>query len=229
MKYVRFVLALLLLPLAAALVWNFFLLVVGLGKSVSTSVVPFWVGLGGYFIFQTVFTRPVRTYVFGHELTHAIVGLLSGARLKSFKVSASGGSVVLTKTNVWIALAPYFIPIYTLILIALYWGAGRFWALGPYHSYFLFAAGFSLSFHFGLTHFALAQGQSDLKRYGVFFSGVLIVLINCLAVAMLLKLLFPADVNLKGYALESWHNTTETLCSIYRWANQSWTCYRTMK
>lgn len=229
MKYVRFLLALLLIPLAAALVWNFFYLVVGLGKSVSLSVVPFWVGLGGYFIFQVVFSRPIRTYVFGHELTHALVGLLSGARVKSFKVSASGGSVVLTKTNVWIALAPYFIPIYTLILIVLYWGAGRFWAMAPYHAYFLFAAGFTLSFHFGLTHFALAQGQSDLKQYGVFFSGVLIVLINCLAITILLKLLFPADVNLKAYLLGSWHNTTETWCSIYRWANHSWTFCRTMK
>jgi hypothetical protein len=77
MRYVRFILALLLIPLMAALVWNFCLLVIGLGKSVSLSVVPFWVGLGGYFVFQVVFSRPIRTYVFGHELTHALVGTIS--------------------------------------------------------------------------------------------------------------------------------------------------------
>jgi hypothetical protein len=215
MKYLRFILAFCLLPVVAAVGWSFFDLLMQLGKSVSAASLPFWLGLVSYFIFQVVFFRPIRTYVFGHELTHALVGLLSFARLKSFKVSSRGGSVTLTKTNVWIALAPYFVPLYTLLLIGCYRLGNCFWPLNAYYPYFLFAAGFTLSFHFGLTNFALAQGQSDLKQFGTFFSGVLIVLINCLLVAGILKLLFPQHVGLKYFCFESVHKTAVVAKFVY--------------
>jgi len=207
MKYLRVLIALLIIPAAAGLSLSLFEVIIDLGKNVSQKAVPFWAGAGSYFLFQVIFFKPVRTYVFGHELTHALAGLLSGARLKKFKVSASGGSVELTKTNVFITLAPYFIPIYTVLLIVIFWAGGKFWELEQYRPVFLFLAGFTLSFHFGLTHFALMQGQSDLKHFGVFFSGVLIVLINCLVLVALFKALFPGEVGLKHYFLNSWGKT----------------------
>ncbi len=197
----------LLVLVVAGLSISLFGILVHLGTNVSQKAVPFWVGAGCYFLFQLIFFRPVRTYIFGHELTHAVAGILSGARLKKFKVASSGGSVVLTKTNIFITLAPYFIPIYTVFLIIVYWAGGKFWAFENYHSVFLFLAGFSLSFHFGLTYFALSQGQSDLKQFGVFFSGVIIVLINCIVIVLLFKALFPDNVGLKYYFIESYNKT----------------------
>jgi hypothetical protein len=228
-KYIRTGIGLLLLLPACALVWNLFGLFLGLGKNISNAVVPFWLGLAAYFVFQTVFFRPVRTYVFGHELTHALAGILSGARLKSFKVSASGGSVVLTKTNVWIALAPYFLPIYTVALIALYRISGQFWPSEAWHPYFLFVAGFSLSFHFGLTHYALQQGQSDLKQFGTFYSMVVILLVSCLVLAGVMKLIFPDEINLRRYLRQSGQSTVSTGRVLYYQGNKVWSSFMQKK
>jgi len=208
MKYLRIITALLILPLVAGLGIGLFNVILNLGENVTQQAVPFWIGAISYFLFQVILARPVRTYIFGHELTHALAGLLSGARLKKFKVSTSGGSVVLTKTNIFITLAPYFIPIYTVFLILVYWIAGKFWPLEEYHAVFLFFSGSTLAFHFGLTHFALMQGQSDLKQFGVFFSGVFILLVNCIVMIALLKFLFPHEVWLKGYFIDSWKTTS---------------------
>lgn len=222
-KYVKFFISLLLLPLVAAMAYNSFLLIVNLGRRVTTDAVPFWIGLGTYFLFQAIFFMPVKAYVFGHELTHALAGMLSGAKLKSFKVSSTGGSVVLNKTSIWITLSPYFIPIYTLVIIMVYWIGCKFWPWHQYHSYFLFATGFSIAFHFGLTHYALSQGQSDLKESGVFFSGLVILIINCFIIAVLLKMLFPAEVNIKLYFYESWHKIIASYKFIYFGMKKIWT------
>lgn len=229
MRYIRNILAALALPLVCGLMYNTFMLIVGLGRQVSDEMVPFWLGLAGYFIFQVLFAKPMRTYVFGHELTHAVVGLLSGAKLKSFNVSTAGGSVVLTKTNVWITLSPYFVPIYTVVLMGVYWAASYFWPLKPYYGYVLFAAGFTLSFHFSLTHYALGQGQSDLKAYGPFFSGVLILFINCIIIAGVLKLLFPAQIQLGPYFARTWIITAALCEKIYQGSLSLWSFFQSMK
>ena len=44
-------------------------------------------------------------------------GLLFGARPSDVRVSASGGSVRLSKSNLLITLAPYFFPFYTFVVI----------------------------------------------------------------------------------------------------------------
>jgi hypothetical protein len=229
MKYLRVVVAFLLLPVAAAVAWSFGDLLIKLGAYVSTASLPFWLGLASYFLFQIVFFRPVRTYVFGHELTHALVGVLSGARLKSFKVTSSGGSVVLTKNTLWIALAPYFVPVYTLLLVGAYRIGCRVWPLDAYYPYFLFAAGFSLSFHFALTHFAVAQGQSDLKQFGTFFSGVVIVLISCPLMAGLLKLIFPQFVSCKGFLYGAYHDAVLIFRVVFNKGYQLCIFFRSMK
>jgi hypothetical protein len=222
MNYVRILIATLVLPLAAGLSVSLLDVILNLGKNVSQQAVPFWIGAVSYFFFQVIFARPVRTYVFGHELTHALAGLLSGARLKKFNVTAKGGSVVLTKTNIFITLAPYFIPIYTFFLVLIYWAACKFWPLQQYQPVFLFFSGFTLAFHFGLTHFALMQGQSDLKQFGVFFSSVFILVVNCLVMIALLKFLFPREVGLKSYFIESWKTTNIIVVYIINTGKQIW-------
>ncbi|MBN1822922.1 MAG: hypothetical protein JW803_01235 [Endomicrobiales bacterium] len=215
MKYARFLIAIFILPFVAAFVSGLVDAVISFGKSASDVSIPFWLGLGSYFVFQAVFFKPVRTYVFGHELTHAIAGLLSGARVKSFKVSSSGGSVVLSRTGVFIALSPYFVPIYTVILILVYKIYGAFGSAERLYPYFLFLCGFSISFHFGLTYYALSQGQSDLKVFGVFFSSVLILLVNCIVIMLFMKLLFPSLIDLKKYFLTGWGRSLSNYFFIY--------------
>ncbi len=191
MKVTRFLLVVLLAPVAGASVWSFFEMLVRLGREISETAMPFWAGFAAYFIFQVLFFKPIRTYIFGHELTHAIAGILSGAKLKSFKVSASGGSVVLTKTSIWIALAPYFVPLYPGLVIAAYWIASLFWQVHFFYPYFLFLVGFSLAFHLGLTFYALSQEQSDIRQFGTLLSAEVILIINCLALSLIFRILFP--------------------------------------
>ncbi|MCB4791162.1 MAG: hypothetical protein LHV68_04670 [Elusimicrobia bacterium] len=229
MKFARILIALLLIPLALALAVELFNLVLNLGKNATVNSITFWAGLASYFIFQTALFKPIKTYVFGHELTHALVGLLSGAKVKGFNVGANGGSVKLTKTNVWITLSPYFIPIYTVLLIFIYWLAGYFWAVNKYYSYFLFLAGFTLAFHLSLTWYAILQGQTDFKVFGVFFSSIFILIINCILLSGLLKLLFPEMVSIKTYYYLSYNKTAVFWNYIYVEGIKLWVSFRSMK
>src|ERR1035437_2598293 len=120
MKALRVIVAILLIPVVVSLLYGLFFLLVMMANNITVSTLPFWLGLGVYFLFQLIFAKPLRTYVFGHELTHALAGILCGAKVKNFNVAATGGSVCLTKTNIWIALSPYFVPIYTVILLCVY-------------------------------------------------------------------------------------------------------------
>jgi hypothetical protein len=225
-KKARLIAAILFLPSIVFLALEFFNIILYLGKNVSVSSLPFWMGIGLYFIFQGIFFRPIRTYIFGHELTHAIVGLISGAKIKGFKVGSSSGSVRLTKINIFTTLSPYFIPVYTVLLILLYWALKQFADVKPYHSYFLFFVGFSLSFHYSLTHYAISQGQSDLKKFGVFFSSLFIILINCILLTGLLKLLFPGQVSLKQYYLLACRDTFEFWKILYLQGKNIWAYFR---
>ena len=229
MKYVRILLAILLIPLLISLVSELFSFSVDQLGRVSISTLPFWAGLFGYFIFQIIFDKPIRTYVFGHELTHALFGMLSGAKIKSFKVSASGGSVSLTKTGFLIALSPYFVPIYTIFLVGIYWGLSRFLDLRAFNPYFLFLTGFTISFHLSLTWFAIGKGQSDLKQFGVMFSLMLVLVINCCVLAGVMKVVLPESINLRGYFYQSFSGALDIFKSIYFFGNKVWISFQQTK
>ena len=156
-------------------------------------------GMGSYFAFEWVFFRPMRTYVFGHELTHALAAWMSGANVKKFKVSKSGGSVSVSKTNLFVALAPYFVPLYALLLFAAYAIAGKFYPLQAYWRWMLSLIGAALGFHIALTIYALKQNQPDLKQGGIFLSGVLIYLGNMIVMSLFLALLFPKTISWKRF------------------------------
>jgi len=215
MPIVRFIIALLLLPAVASALRGVGFIVVNIGNAINDVTVPFWLGLGGYFVFQIIFFRPLKTYVFGHELTHALAGILSGARLKSFSVGKNGGSVVLDKANLVIVLAPYFVPLYTVAVVFLWFAAGLFWQVQPYRPWFLFLTGFTLSFHVALSAYALRQGQSDMDHFGGFFSGVVIMLVNCVVVVLVLKAIFPSQISLKGYGVSAAHGCAVMYRAIY--------------
>ncbi len=229
MKYLRIVIGFLLVPLVISLGTELFNYSVELLSKVSVSTLPFWFGVLGYFVFQIIFDKPIKTYVFGHELTHLIFGLLAGAKVKGFKVSDSGGSVHLTKTGLIIALSPYFFPIYTIILAGVYWALSAFLDVSAFNPYFIFLAGFTISFHLYLTFYAISRGQSDLKQFGVFFSLVLVLMINCCVLISVLKVILPGQVSLQRYFINSFTGTLNIWQYLYSLGGKIWISFQQMR
>ena len=213
MRFFRTIIAVLLLPLLVVCVYNFIKTIFTFAGTTTLSMVPFWLGIIIYFIFQAIFFKPMRTYVFGHELTHALTGLLSGARIKKFKVSKNSGSVSLTKDNIFITLSPYFIPIYSLFIIIVYLFLAWFIDVKPFYSYYLFLSGIALAFHFALTFYAISIGQSDMKVYGVFFSLIIVCLINVVMVSIVLVLIFPHNISITSL----FSNILKDTIAIYKY------------
>jgi hypothetical protein len=128
--------------------------------------------------------RPFRTYVLGHELTHALWGLFSGAKVGKMKVGKAGGHVMLSKSNFLISLAPYFFPFYTGLVIALWFAAGWFRNQDPFEVWWLAAVGLTWGFHVTFTIYMLTQRQPDIQEHGRIFSYVVIYLANLFFVAL---------------------------------------------
>ncbi len=165
-----------------------------------TVLAPALAGAAVYGLLQLFFRKPMTLYVFGHELTHAAAALLSGYKVKSLYVSEKGGEVVVSGTNVLVALAPYCVPIYTAIVLAAYALVQRYAHLPSPPLWVGFGLGLTLAFHGALTVHALGQSQPDLRQAGVFFSMALILLANAVVLAVALKVLFPSAVSLADFA-----------------------------
>ena len=141
------------------------------------------------------FSRP---YVFAHEMTHALAALLCGCRIKDVSVGQESGYVKMDRCNVFVVLAPYFVPAYVVLAAGIYLIADLFVNLQPYRQVFLFVIGFFTAFHFVQTFKTLFEAdQPDLKLAGgKVFSVVMITLANLVVLALVLKALFPEAVSL---------------------------------
>jgi hypothetical protein len=145
--------------------------------------------------------QPVKVYILGHELTHALWAVLFGGKAKNLKVKESGGSVNVTKSNVIITLAPYFFPFYTMLLIALLLVVRLFVTPLPYPLVWLFFVGFTWSFHFTFTIQSLWTHQPDIHEYGRLFSYSLIYLLNVLGIALWMVCTMSVS---PGFLYDSW-------------------------
>lgn len=190
MKFLKRVfLGLLLLPLTLATLWRLPTALLSLQGQMN-SLVFIFSGALAYYLIEALFQRPMRAYVFGHELTHALASIAIGGKVHSFNVSAKGGSVSLSKTNFFVALAPYCVPIYTIFALLVYWILKKFYPCPHLEIIFLVLVGMTLAFHASLTLYAVRQDQPDLKKTGTFFSIVFIALLNAWFLAGLSKILF---------------------------------------
>ncbi len=143
--------------------------------------------LTGYFLWLGMWfflPQPVRVYVVAHELTHALIGMLFGARAKNMRFSVKGGSVSLSKSNLLITLAPYFFPLYTVIVILLHLLTRAFIDPVPLPLVWLFFVGLTWGFHVTFTVQSLMITQPDIQTYGRLFSYVIIYLFNLAGVGL---------------------------------------------
>src|SRR5438132_7346631 len=135
--------------------------------------------------------RPVVIYVLGHELTHVLWVWLMGGRVSRFRVGRDGGHVVTNRNNFWIALAPYFFPLYSILAIAAYGVLSFFLNVQPYGRLLYAVIGATWAFHFTFTCWMIPKNQTDLSEQGTFFSLIVIYLMNFLLLSVMLILASP--------------------------------------
>ncbi|MGD1090102.1 MAG: hypothetical protein ABR955_15465 [Verrucomicrobiota bacterium] len=204
-KWVKFIIAVLLLPVCAGAA-------MALGKvlrasgSADTTWIPFLAGVACWMVIFIFLPRPLWIYVFGHELTHVLWTWLFGGRVKKLKVTSDGGHVVVSKTNFVIALAPYFFPLYAFFVIAIFALGHWLWDWHGYFVYFHLLVGAAYAFHVTLTWHALQTRQTDITSQGYLFSAAIIFLGN-VGVLLLGIPLLTAKVGLLN-ALGWWFECT---------------------
>jgi hypothetical protein len=135
-------------------------------------------GAACWIVIYLLLPKPMWVYVFGHELTHALWTWVMGGRVKRFKASSKGGHVIVTKNNFIIALAPYFFPLYAVLVVLVFVAADLLWNCQPYEVWFHFLLGAAYAFHITLTWHILKSSQSDITDHGYLFSAVIIFLGN---------------------------------------------------
>jgi len=167
----------LLLPLCVGAVRSIFLVI-----RMTHHAQSIWVAtIGGAACWLVIFLllpKPMRVYVFGHELTHVLWTWLFGGQVKKFKAGSAGGHVVVTKTNFLIALAPYFFPLYVILVVIFFAAGNLIWHWEQYLVWFHLVIGAAYSFHVTLTAHILRTQQSDITSQGYLFSLVIIFLGN---------------------------------------------------
>lgn len=135
-------------------------------------------------LFQTYF---LYLYVLGHELTHAVFVILFRGRVTDFHVSTEGGYITTNKTNLIIALSPYFVPFWTVVAVLLHVLLREFAGLGgEWDKVFYSVVGATWAFHFVWTMWMIPRDQPDLREHGVFFSLVVIFFGNLVGLVALL-------------------------------------------
>ena len=143
----------------------------------------------------------MRLYVFGHELTHAIwVWLWGGKVYEKQWWSRDGGYIVTDTHNFWIALAPYFYPLYSLVVVLAFGIGSLFYDLTNSTATFLLMTplqwlflllGATWAFHLTFTVWMIPKGQTDLSSHGTFFSLVIIYLMNVILLSVFLVVAAP--------------------------------------
>jgi hypothetical protein len=215
MKFIKFIIALLLLPTTVALTQSLYSLTLHQADVTHALFSPLTYGLITGLLLLLILPSPVRTYVLGHELTHALWGLCMGARVGKINVTKNGGHVELSKTNFLITLAPYFFPFYTILLIALYALGNLFINLQPYHNLFLFLVGATWAFHLHFTlHMLANRHQPDITEQGRLFSYTIIYCFNLFTLIIWMIGVGPLTLHTAR------HQLTDDLHTSYQWTGQ---------
>ena len=222
-RWVKFIIALFLIPICAILTQTFFTVFARATVSHRLwAAEQFWFfSLGGILWLIAFFglPRPVLVYVFGHELTHALWVFLMGGRVSRFQVGREGVHIMTDRNNFWIALAPYFFPLYALLVIALYGLLSLFFNVQPYGRWLYATIGVAWAFHFTFTCWMILKNQTDLSEQGTFFSLVVIYLMNLLLLSIMLVIASP-QISFAGFGADIVTNIENFSHSVVQMADR---------
>lgn len=227
-RVVRWSLALLLLPLCWVTTWTFLSRFSHIAVDQDFWKTPeFWyfatgaLVMVGWFwsgLLQSFF---LYLYVLGHELTHAFFVVLYRGKVTDFHVSADGGYITTNKTNLVIALSPYFVPFWAVVSAAIYAVVRYFGGVSQEWDRLLYGLmGVTWTFHMIWTLWMIPRDQPDLKENGTFLSLVIIYLANVLVLVGLLCVAGHSPLqSLREFGLE-WLRLAATWGDAFiRWAS----------
>jgi hypothetical protein len=183
-------------------------------------------------IYSVLGRKLMICYVFAHEWTHVLAARLFGAKIYNVKVSSTGGYVETNKSNVFISLAPYVLPFYTLLFMGLCLIVSQFtdlhtvthlplwhWVIPfDYTKVYFTGIGLTWGFHLCYTIATLKTEQTDLLRNGESFSLILIMTLNIYLLACLLLLASNVGASSAlGTLQQTFGSAVELLQSAARW------------
>ena len=178
---------------------------------------PFILGMGIYIILYGIKSKNLQHnlkwfQVFSHELTHVIFSILTFNKIYGFNATSHAGGYVAYqgRTNMFILLSPYCIPIFTLILVII---AAVFEL--QQNPYMIGALGFTYIFHIQ-TFVGQTRGfQPDLREYGLITSYVFIILINLLMTGMIIGSITNGLGAFKGFTLVAWEFNYDLVMNLF--------------
>ena len=196
-RVMRWLLALVLLPLCWVTLWTllaqFSRATLDQGFWLTAEFWHFAIGvilMIGWFSSGLAQNFFLYLYVLGHEVTHAVFVYCCFGKVTAFSVGTTGGYITTNKTNLLIALSPYFVPIWSVAAVAGYCGLKA--AVGfseGWDQVFCGVMGLTWTFHMVWTLWMLPRDQPDLKENGrvlsmvVILGGNLVVLVALFCVA----------------------------------------------
>lgn len=185
MKWIKFLIGCLLSPVLVAQLWTLAELAATwwpAGEWHAGWFLSFIGGVLAWLLIYFLLPRPLWIYVFGHELTHALAVYMAGGKVFDFRVSSGGGHVKADRMNWWIALAPYFVPLYSVLWLMIWWSINFYYPLQSYQIILYSGLGLTWAFHITFTISMIQLGQTDISSQGFTFSAVIILGVNLLVV-----------------------------------------------
>ncbi len=174
-----------------------------------------WVVLAGGRLFTNQF---LYWYVLGHELTHVLAVLMSFGKVSAFRVGVDGGHIQTNKSNLFIALSPYFLPLWALLWAGLYSLLNWFWPSSEWRAILYGGVGFWWAFHLYWTGWIIPRDQPDLQENGTFFSLMIVYLANQILLVGILMLC--GFIHFREFVAAFINNATQTwdtFCSLLGW------------
>ena len=175
--------------------------------------VPVWYALLGVLVFAVLkyfhLVDPILvfTYVLGHELTHAIAALMCFGKVEALSVDIDGGYVDTDKDNLFVSLAPYFLPLWMLLWLGVLFIANLITPFETYLHWFYAGFGFWWAFHVYWTLWVIPREQPDLLENGVVISFLIITITNIAALLLILRCF--GVISLRGYWQDFQHCAQE--------------------
>jgi len=130
-----------------------------------------WTGMGivAFLVLSRFFNRNLKWFTtFSHELTHTIVSLLMFREIHSFQAGRGTGEIYTSgnrNTLVFVDLAPYCLPIFTYLLLAI-----RMMMAKDMLMYYDVLVGLSIGFHAYCFRTQTGSYQTDINKHPLYFS-----------------------------------------------------------